>query len=216
MADRSVVGVGILTAVATLVGAGLGVFGTLVVSSRQQQAAVEAEMRTARADAYRAYLAAAHDMLVMQIDYATSDDHCATMLSAMGAPVVEGRDMCAVFELDALEPVQRAADDARRAVLIYGSPDGTRAMRALSDYLAISHDPSLAPFSDATYEVWVAFELDSREGAEESWNAAWDGYQTREADLLVVMCREVSVAPGDCSDFAEQASAPEPSPSPVP
>lgn len=216
MADRSALGVGVLTAAATLVGAALGVFGTLLVSSRQQQAAVDAELRTARADAYQAYLDTSHDLFVTQLDYATHEDHCTWTLSALGAPVAEGRDMCAVFNLDEIEPVQGASVDARRDVLIYGSPDGTRAMRELSEYIGISHDPMVAPFSDAVFEVWTAIETGSTDQAEAAWTAAWEGYEAREADLLLVMCEEVSVAPGDCSDFAEDAGAPRPSPSSVP
>lgn len=215
MAERTALGVGVLTAAATLAGAGLGVAGTLLVSNQQQQAAEEAELRIVRADAYQSYLAAARDMFLTQLEYATSEDSCVTMLSELG-PVVDDRDMCAVFDLDSLRPVERAVEQGRRDVLIYGSPNGTRAMRALSDYLAISGSPSLMPFSDAVTEVWVAFEAEGRDQAEAAWEAAWDGYLAREADLLLVMCEEVSVASGDCGDFATEAGAPRPSPSSAP
>jgi hypothetical protein len=212
---RTGIGVAILTAAATLIGAAAGVAGTLVVSQQQTSMALAAEQRTVRAEVYQAYIDAAAAFQHEQMVYAVHPlDHCLIDDKAMGVPT--RGPFCFQFNTDQITGPAQAAEQARRRVLIYGSPDGVQATRSMDDFLAFRSDPSIAPFSRPIIKVWMAYADPSQtaEQREAVWNEAWDNFGQREAALLLVMCQEVSASPSDCSEFAKEAGTlPSPAPS---
>lgn len=196
--------VGVLTSVATLVGATLGVAATLFVTQRNIDEASAAETRARRADAYGAYLSALDEYWRTAVSYAEApEEHCASWVGPgwVGTAPMPGTDMsdstCVALSQPPME-LGLALEDARRMVLIYGSEEAADAVQRVEDEVLDGGGARLAGGINLTGEDQRAF-----------WEAEWGTYTSLHDAFVDVMCEDLPAAEGACERLVGSSGLPD-------
>lgn len=187
MGSARVVAAGaVLGALATLLGAALGVGATLFVSDRQQDAAVAAEVRERRSAVYATYAQATYRYMAAQRAFAEEGmKHCAVRVS-LEKSNKQKKPACLGYQsTPELEGARIAWIDARQDVGIYGSASANRAAKRWGE--AIS--PSALPYYPTSE---VAEDMAKDRGK------AFTQYEEAETAFLRVMCAELPAAGDQC------------------
>lgn len=193
MNARGVATTVVVGAVSTLLGAGLGVWGTLQVSDQQTRATIQAEDRTRRAEVYTKYRDAVFAEFEAQVTLAQSGmDHCLTKITYAGA----AEPQCLVYDTSGEDGVHNAYVSAREDLLMYGSDSAVAAASGL-DRAVYQADRHIVPFSAVTVHFYRhPGETDEELNAEVK--DASDEYNRAERTFLTAMCKEVTTHPSRC------------------
>lgn len=194
--ERSIAGI-VVGVIVSLVSAIIGAAGALHISGIQLDAALRAEERGRRADAYQAYVWATMDYFQDQSDLVRDPgDHC---LFTRTYPEEPERPICYMYKEDRLRDSRRAWLSAYDEVVVFGTDRAAEAARKLRDAVApISLDVRLPVSSTA----WLYQRAAGRDPGEHESDLrdALDDINRLAQDLVLIRCEEASTSPARCSD----------------
>lgn len=179
------------TIMATIVGAAIGVAGTLHATDRQRADALEAEERARRSDVYSNYRDKTWSYLSAQINLLKDPDSC---LYSTPRPD-DGVEACLLWDGSALDDARSAYISASDDLAIYGTRDVLDASDGLDDVVGAVGGG--IPVSQLVFTALSPYN-------EEEYDKLSSAYDEAEERFALAMCADVSTTPELCAAHVQR------------